>query len=67
MVYDLKKDYNGTSAKSYFDDKAVIDYTMFPYNVNTNILVFKCKNGSVMSHEINQNAVGFLPTLSELV
>jgi hypothetical protein len=42
MVYNLKKDYNGSAAKSYFDDKVVVDYTMFPYNGNTNILVFKC-------------------------
>lgn len=66
MVYDLKKDFDGSAAKSYFEDKAVIDYTVFPYNGNTNILVFRCKNGSVMCHEIRQDALEFLPKLSEL-
>lgn len=61
MVYDLKKDFDGSAAKSYFDDNVVVDYTVFPYNGNTKILVFKCKNGSVMSHEIRQNALDFLP------
>ena len=57
MVYDKKEDFDGTSVKSYFEDKAVSDYTVVKYTGNTSLIIFKCNNGSVMTHEVRDNVL----------
>ena len=52
MVYNKKKNLSGDYFKGYLKAGVVKDYNSIPLTEETIVVIFLCKNGSVMCHEI---------------
>ena len=70
MVYNKKKNLSGDFFESYLKEGVVKDYNSFPLTEETVAVIFQCKNGSVMCHEIakeNFNEIVLKNSLKKII